>query len=238
MPILNEHFLHAGILPLPAMRLPSAAIAALLCSVSMSAQSTPAAPQNSSADYAMALHDYESCTFQDGLQIVKVDSLPPGVQQREIETTHGPKIIHMLAGRRIMFAYGVGGDFFANVKPEVLPAATWDTDKQNLLDEIAQLLASQPGTVRNTNLTDTLHGLEVHGIDHAELKGGTLGFYLLLDNERRIATSMYFLNQQPLTRRFQTVEEYRNLRTRFLAGYTGCIAQNQALRSPAAKDGP
>ena len=186
----------------------------------------------------MALHDYESCTFQDGLQIVKVDSLPPGVQQREIETTNGPKIIHMLAGRRIMFAYGVGGDLFANVKPEVLPAATWDTDKKNLLDEIAQLLASQPGTVRNTSLPDTLHGLEVHGIDRTELQSGTLGFYLLLDNERQIATSVYFLNQQPLTRRFQTVDEYRNLRTRFLAAYTGCIAQNQSLRMPAAKDGP
>ena len=81
-----------------------------------------------------------------------------------------------------------------------------------------------------------MHGLEVHGIDRTELKGGTLGFYLLLDNARHIATSVYLLNQKPLTRRFQTIEQYRDLRTRFLATYTGCIAQNQSLQTPAAKD--
>ena len=185
----------------------------------------------------MALHDYESCTFQDGLQIVKVDSLPPGTQQREIETTHGPKIIHMLAGRRIMFAYGVGGDFFANVKPERLPDDTWAIEKQNLLDELAAMLASQRDTMPSRNLPETIHGLEVHGLDRTELQGGTLGFYLLFDNKRHIATSVYLLNQQPLTRRFQTIEQYRGLRTRFLSTYTGCIAQNQSLRAPGAKDG-
>jgi len=79
--------------------------------------------------------------------------------------------------------------------------------------------------------------LEVHGFDHTELKGGTLGIYLLFDNRHHIATSVYLLNQQPLTRRFQTIEQYRNLRTRFLATYTGCIAQNQSLQTPATKDG-
>ena len=58
------------------------------------------------------LHNYESCTFDDGLQIAKIDSLPRGLQQRTINTTQRPKVIQMLAGRRIMFAYGVGGDFF------------------------------------------------------------------------------------------------------------------------------
>jgi hypothetical protein len=36
----------------------------------------------------------------------------------------------MLAGRRIMFAYGVGGDFFAHVKPELLPADTWQSKNE------------------------------------------------------------------------------------------------------------
>jgi hypothetical protein len=49
-------------------------------------------------------------------------------------------------------------------------------------------------------------------------------------------TSVYLLNQSPLTRRFQTIEQYRSLRTRFLTTYTGCIAQNQALHTPITKD--
>lgn len=220
-----------GYTAVAAMRLLPVAIAVLLSSVSIMAQNAPAAAQSSLSEYAAALHNYESCSFDDGLQIVKIDSLPAGVQERIVNTSHGPKTIHMLAGDRIMFAYGVGGDFFANVKPEVLPAATWDTEKQNLLDEIAALLTSQAGTVPNTNLPATMHGLEVHGIDRTELKGGTLGFYLLFDNARHIATSVYLLNQKPLTRRFQTIEQYRDLRTRFLAAYTGCVAENQSLRT-------
>jgi hypothetical protein len=218
------------------MRLLPVAIVLLLSTLATPAQNAPG--KSVPAANVAALHDYESCTFDDGLQIAKIDSLPDGMQDRTVNTAQGPKVIHMLAGRRIMFAYGVGGDFFANVKPEVLPDDTWATQKQNLLDEIAAMLASDHSTMPNKDLPDTMHGLEVHGFDRTELKGGTLGFYLLFDNARHIATSVYLLNQQPLTRRFQTIEQYRGLRTRFLSTYTGCIAQNQSLHVPGAKDGP
>ncbi|HEX4581999.1 MAG TPA: hypothetical protein VH139_08045 [Acidobacteriaceae bacterium] len=220
-----------GILPLPAMRLLPFAIAILLSMPTAPAQNDSGAAQTTSDAEATTLRDYESCSFDDGLQIVKIDSLPRGEQQRTINTTEGPKVIHMLAGRRIMFAYGVGGDFFANVKPEVLPDATWATEKQNLLNELAAMLASDHDTLPNTSLPGTMHDLEVHGLDRTGLKGGTLGIYLLFDNTRHIATSVYFLNQQALTRRFQTIEQYRSLRARFLATYTGCIAQNRKLRT-------
>ena len=219
------------------MRLLPVAIALLLSSSTIPAQNVPNTAQSLPAASADALHNYESCSFDDGLQVVKIDSLPPGAQQRTINTTQGPKIIQMLDGRRIMFAYGVGGDDFANVKPEILPADTWSVEKQNLLDELAAMLASERNTMPNKSLPETMHGLEVHGLDRTELKGGTLGFYLLFDNAHHIATSVYLLNQEPLTRRFQTIEQYHDLRTRFLATYTGCIAQNQSLQTPGTKDG-
>jgi hypothetical protein len=53
-----------------------------------------------------------------------------------------------------------------------------------------------------------MHSLEVRCLDRTGLKGGTLGVHLLFDNARHIATSVYLLNQQPLTRRFQTIEQY------------------------------
>jgi hypothetical protein len=219
------------------MRLIPFAIALVFSTLVAPAQNAPPdTSQTPSPPDTAVLRDYESCSFDDGLQIVKIDSLPPGVQQRTIDTTGGPKIIHMLSGRRIMFAYGVGGDFFANVKPELLPEATWATEKQSLLDEIAAMIGSDHETQPNTSLPASMHDLEVHGFDRTALKGGTLGFYLLFDNTRHIATSIYLLNQQPLTRRFQTIEQYRDLRTRFLATYTGCIAENRRLHAPAAKD--
>jgi hypothetical protein len=218
------------------MRLP-VAIVLLLSMQTAPAQNAPGTAQNQPTANDLALHDYESCSFDDGLQIVKIDSLPPGVQQRTVNTAEGPRTIQMLAGRRILFAYGVGGDSFANVKPEVLPEDTWASEKQSLLDEIAAMLTADHNTMPNTSLPHTMHGLEVHGLDRTQLKGGTLGVYLLFDNAHHVATSIYLLNQEPLTRRFQTIEQYRSLRTRFLATYTGCIAQNRSLEIPAPKDG-
>jgi hypothetical protein len=218
------------------MRLLPVAIVLLLSSSTIPAQNALHTAQSLPTAEADALHNYESCSFDDGLQVAKIDTLPPGVQQRTINTTQGPKVIHMLAGLRIMFAYGVGGDFFANVKPEILPTDTWVAEKQNLLDELAAMVAAEHDTMPNRSLPETMHGLELHGLDRTELKGGTLGFYLLFDNARHIATSVYLLNQEPLTRRFQTIEQYRDLRTRFLATYTDCIAQNQSLHTPATKD--
>ncbi len=218
------------------MRLLPVVIALLLSTRTAPAQNDSNTSQSPPAETAIALHDYESCTFDDGLQIVKIDSLPKGLQQRTVDTAQGPKVIQMLAGRRIMFAYGVGGDYFANVKPELLPDDTWATEKQSLLDEIAAMLAADHNTMPSTSLPQTMHGLELHGLDRTALKGGTLGIYLLFDNEHHIATSVYLLNQEPLTRRFQTIEQYRELRTRFLATYTGCIAQNRSLHAPASKD--
>ncbi len=220
------------------MRLLPFAIAILLSTPAVPAQNASEIAQTASPADTTALHDYESCSFDDGLQIAKIDPLPPGQQQRTINTSEGPKVIQMLAGRRIMFAYGVGGDVFANVKPEVLPEATWTTAKQNLLDEIAAMLTADHDTMPNKNLPSTMHDLEIHGLDRTGLKGGTLGFYLLFDNARHIATSVYLLNQEPLTRRFTTIEQYRSLRTRFLATYTGCIAQNRKLRTANGTSSP
>jgi hypothetical protein len=218
------------------MRLMPVAIVLLLSTRSTPAQNEASTPQTLPPANIVALHEYESCTFDDGLQIVKIDSLPAGVQQRTINTAQGPKTIEMLDGRRIMLAYGVGGDFFANVKPELLADNAWATEKQSLLDELAAMIASEHDTMPNTILPQIMHGLEVHGLDRTALKGGTLGFYLLFDNEHHVATSVYFLNQEQLSRRFQTIEQYRALRTRFLTTYTGCIAQNRSLHAPAAKD--
>jgi hypothetical protein len=208
----------------------------LLITMSLSGQSTPGAPPARLRTDDSALHDYESCTFDDGLQIVKVDSLPPGTQERSVDTKSGPKTIRMLAGRRVLFAYGIGGDFFANVKPEILPDDTWAVEKQTLLDSLDTMLSSSHDTLPDSTFPREVHGLEVRGFNRTSLHGGTLGFYLIFDDTRHIATSVYLLNQEPLTRRFQTIEQYRQLSSRFLKTYTNCIAQNQALHVP--KDAP
>jgi hypothetical protein len=121
-----------------------------------------------------------------------------------------------------MFAYPET-DFYANVKAEVLPAAEYPQLKQSLLDNLQHLAH---GNTVNTTLRSPMNGFEVHGLDRDKLEGGVLGIYLLFDTTAHVVTTIYMLNQEPQSRKFQTIDEYRNLRDRFLASYTGCIRSN------------
>ena len=175
-----------------------------------------------SAQATDALAPYASCRFADGLQIVETDPLPPGVTSREVDTDSGPREINLEAGLRVMFAYPET-DFFANVKAELLPAAHYPELKQSLLDNFQHL--AHDNTV-NTALHSPMNGLDVHGLDREKLEGGVLGVYLLFDDTAHVVTTIYLLNQEPQSRKFQTIDEYRDLRDRFLASYTGCIRSN------------
>jgi hypothetical protein len=169
-----------------------------------------------------ALLPYTACQFTDGLQIVHLDTLPPGVTSRGIDTDSGPRQIDLQAGVRIMFAYP-DTDFYANTKAELLAARNYPQLKQSLLDNFQYLLH---GNTLNTAMHSPMNGLEVRGLDREKLEGGVLGIYLFFDDSAHVVTTIYLLNQEPQSRKFQTIEEYRSLRDRFLASYTACIQSN------------
>jgi hypothetical protein len=175
-----------------------------------------------------ALAPYTSCVFPDGLRVVGLDPLGTGVQSRSVQTATGMHVIDLEAGERVMFAYPMT-DFYANVKAELLPADQYAALKQTLLANLHFLESEKGGPSPAEALPAGLHGFEVHGNDRAKLEGGVLGMYLMFDDQARVATTIYFLNQHAWERRFQTMEEYGRLRDRFLRTYTGCVRQNQAL---------
>ena len=159
------------------------------------------------------LQSYANCTFSDGLMVVRSDALPATVTSRPVETDDGTRHVDLEAGLRIMFAYPLQ-DFYANVKAERLPAAKFASEKQDLLANFKHMA---PGNTVNTSLRSPMNGFEVHGLDRDKLEGGVLGIYLLFRDKDATATTIYFLNQQPQTRQFQTMDEYRALRDRFLS---------------------
>jgi hypothetical protein len=176
---------------------------------------------NSRSD-SSAFDRYRTCKFSDGLAVVETSPLAPGIHARTVETTKGKKQIEMVEGRRVMFAYP-NKDFFANVKVEILAEKNYVETRQSLIDNFDYVLASGDGNTRNYGLKPSLNGQDVRGLDRDKLEGGVLGLYLLLNDTSRMVTTIYFLNQEPQGRSFQTIEEYRTMRDRFLDTYTGCI---------------
>ncbi len=172
------------------------------------------------------LAPYTSCTFADGLKVVTLDPLAPGVTYRTVPTGAGEKRIDMAAGERVMFAYPET-DFYANIKVESLPTATYAEEKKALLDNWQYLHMTSPGTTLNYGLASPLDGFEIHGFDRDKLEGGVLGLYLMFDDSQHVVTTFYLLNQDPAARKFKTIDEYRKLRDSFLSAYTACIRANQ-----------
>jgi hypothetical protein len=169
------------------------------------------------------LYRYHNCSFHDGLQIIEVDPLNPGVTERSIQTAEGSKTIHMLAGNRIGFAYP-GTDIFANVKAEQLPPESWNEQKTLLLQNFAYLLSSSPDFHSHTIHDHDLISLDVKGMTKSALLGGVLAFYLLFDNAHHVALTVYLVNQEPASRKFQTLSEFRVLESKFLDTYAACIS--------------
>jgi hypothetical protein len=49
----------------------------------------------------------------------------------------------------------------------------------------------------------------------------------LFSDEDLVIVTIYFLNQLPENRRFQTYEEFISLRDAFIRGYIDCVAQKR-----------
>lgn len=194
-----------------------------ICAGARSATQTGVAP---SAPISKVLQPYTSCDFPDMLRIVSLSPITPGPLL--VATAAGTQNIDLEAGEQVMFAYPLT-DFFANAKVELLAADTYEQSRKILLANMALMESQRNGPVRAEALPAGLHGFDVHGNDRMKLDGDVLGMYLLFDDAKHVVTTVSFLNQHSWERKFQTMDEYGQLRDRFLRTYTGCIRQNQAI---------
>jgi hypothetical protein len=186
-------------------------------------------PKDNLAVFAINFDAYKTCKFVDGLEVVEVSPLTQGITARTVDTSKGKRQIDLLAGNRIMFAYP-NTDFYANLKVERLPAQNYSELKHTLIDNFDYLLASGDNE-RNYSLEPLMNGFDIRGLDRGKIEGGVVGVYLLFDDATHDVMTIYFLNQEPNARKFQTLEDYRRLRDQFLTTYTSCIRGNQASRT-------
>lgn len=174
------------------------------------------------------LQAYTSCYFPDGLQILSIQPLAASVTSRTVDTAHGSQKIDLVAGRQVLVAYPFT-DFFANVRAEELPGDRYAAQKAALIANLTYQESQAGGPEQAKALPRNLHGFDAYGNNRTKLEGSVLGMYVLFDDVQHVATTISFLNQESWRRKFQTMDDYTQLRDRFLATYTGCVRQNQAI---------
>jgi hypothetical protein len=136
---------------------------------------------NGTRSDSSAFDRYTGCRFSDGLSVVETSPLAPGIHERTVPTSKGPKQVGMVEGRRVMLAHP-GKDYYANVKVEILPERDYAETRQTLVDNFDYMLATSKDSTRNYELKPKLNGLDVRGLDRDKLEGGVLGIYVLLND--------------------------------------------------------
>jgi hypothetical protein len=209
------------------------AFLAAVLPVAALAQTKPAPRAPAERPVPAALRPYLGCKLPLGPDLIQHTALPQAPLTRTAQTFDGPKPVRLADGVFAAFAYP-GSAPFANVKIELLPAATYTPEKAILLSEFDKINASGEDTQRNYALKPTLNGFEIFGFDRTALDGKVLGIYLFFDNTHHVATTAYFLNADPGQRKFSTIAEYDQLREGFLNAYTVCV-RKALTGAPASK---
>ncbi len=169
-----------------------------------------------------SLKPYTSCQFEDGLKVVQVDRLPKAVTFRTVTTSGGEKKVSLADGYRVMVAYPKT-DFFANIKAEKSDPDDYAKDKETVLEGLKWDVANSREMESQEPVRVSYNGFEGYTVNRKSLAGGTLGITALFSDADHHIVTIYFLNQNPKKRKFQTVEEWRALRDNFLNRYTSCI---------------
>jgi hypothetical protein len=181
-------------------------------------------PAQSPSEDQKEMKAYESCSFPDGLQVAEVSSMPSAVKDRPVQSHGKAGTVPLLAGRRVLFVYP-DSDPYASVKVELLPDAGFAANRKLLLDDFDDIVASDKHVAKNTARKSPMSGFGVVGLDRDELKGSTLGIYLLIDDHTHVVATVYLLNPQKV--KIKSLEEYAHLRDTFLYNYTRCVRNNE-----------
>jgi hypothetical protein len=100
--------------------------------------------------------------------------------------------------------------------------------EKRIVTENFAALASADDNIVLTKFSD--RGFAGQTLTKKHLGGSTLGITQILSDEDAVVVTIYFMNQQPENRAFQTYEEFIALRDGFVRGYVECVAQRKAGR--------
>ena len=174
------------------------------------------------------LKPYTACKVSGGLKIKEVTRRTEQKPFREVVTGKGKEKVSVVDGYRVMFAYPDLTYYFANVKIEQSAADSYSQDKEILVNQLKHTTTIKASTANLFTDRTLLNGFEHYGVDRDKIDiGGQVGMHVLFYEPARLVVTIYFLNQSKAVflnkRRFETIDDYRQLRDDFLNDYSKCL---------------
>ncbi len=179
------------------------------------------------AEHALILRPYIHCDgFAGGVRGVALDRRPQTAERwREVGFGNRSGRVSVVDGYRV--AYSFPRTFhFANLKAERSDPSRYAEDKQIVTRNLADM-AKADGDTALADFSD--RGFSGQTLAKKELRGTTLAITQIFSDEDSVIVTIYFMNQVPEMRRFQTHEEFIALRDSFIRGYVECVAKKKSV---------
>jgi hypothetical protein len=177
-------------------------------------------------EHALKLRPYIRCDgFAGGVRGVALDRRPQTAPPwREVGFGGMSERVSVVDGYRVTYSYPRTLRF-ANLKAERSDPSRYVEDKRIVMLSLVEMAKADGGT-KLADFSD--RGFSGQSLTKKELGGTTLGMTQIFSDEDSVIVTIYFMNQVPERRRFQTYEEFIFLRDSFVRGYVECVARKKS----------
>lgn len=138
---------------------------------------------------------------------------------RTVTTDHGDVTISCLDGYRILYKNEKNAPF-VNLKVELSEKKSYEADQKNLIDNLKYLNSSSSGMETKDLIELEFNGYKIYGLSRGSIeKGSILGTFIVFPGNS-VVVYFYFNNLKPEFRNFESLEDYKKQRDRFMDEYT------------------
>lgn len=163
---------------------------------------------------------YISFKTATSLTTAEPDRLPETSEKvRTVKTDNGEVEVTRIDGYRVLYNNEKKAPF-VNLKVELSENKSYDKDQKNLIDNM-KYLNSHSQNMETKNLIELeFNGYKVYGFSRATIgTGSTLGTFVMFPGNG-VTVYFYFNNMKPEYRNFESVDDYKKQRDRFMDEYT------------------
>jgi hypothetical protein len=163
---------------------------------------------------------YISFNSSTDLTPVDPDRLPETSEKvRALKTDKGEVNVTRIDGYRILYNNEKKAPF-VNLKVELSDGKSYQQDQRNLIENLKYLNSQSSGMETKGLIELEFNGYKVFGLSRATIEtGSTLGIFLMFPGND-VTVYFYFNNMKPEYRNFESVEDYKKQRDRFIEEYT------------------
>src|SRR5258706_1974083 len=195
--------------------------------LTFSAVSSAGEPNSSGLqESARKLERYVHCDgFADGVRGTIVDRRPAEAEPwRGVNSGGKSQRVSVVDGYRVMYSYPRSFPF-ARLKAERSDPAKYRDDKRIVT---LNLLEMEKADSNLALVNFSAHGFSGQTLTKKEMAGTTLAMTQIFSDEDAVIVTIFFLNQLPENRKFQSYEEFISLRDGFVRGYVECVAKKRS----------